>query len=145
MKLVIVIVITVFIFESVSCAGGTTAGENIAKEIEKTENKLLGFINNNLQDDIQKILEKVANNKLKDADETVEDRENLKFLAIAHHTGFKITISALMDLMETLDDATRIVMFAANIKRGDLEMGTLIYPFEYNAHRFGFERNVLPA
>lgn len=127
--------------ESLSSVGEKN-GVKISNDITKCKDKLLNFINNNLPNDIYQILKKVSENNLKDVHETLEDRENLRFLILAHHNGFTAITAMLMDLEEGLNEAADSVYQAAAIKRGDLDISNLIYPFEFYGHKCGFSRGV---
>lgn len=143
MKVKSFIVFILLIFQSLAeQKKGTDAGNSIAEDLTKSQNKFLGFIDDNLPDNIHAILEKISNNKLSEVQETLNDRINLQFLAIAHHNGIAALNAALRTLEETLIISTRIIMEAAALRRGELEVSTIIYPFEYHGHKCGFARNV---
>lgn len=59
-----------------------------------------------------------------------------------HYNGFIVLLAELMVLENELAKTTNKFMLAAANKRSDLEMSTLIQPFEYYGHKCGFARNV---
>lgn len=141
MDLTVLFLIIIVCFGSVLAQEGKS-GDDIVKDIVECQEKLLGFIDNNLTDDIQKLLEKVSSNHLKDVHETLADRENLRFLILAHHNGFSGVMAALMSIQEELTTATEVIYHKGAIKRGELDISNLIHPFEYYGHKCGFARNV---
>lgn len=81
---------------------------------------------------------------MKDVDKTVENKINLEFLVKQHFGGFKSLTTMLYDLEEEVDKIHDEILFASTVKRGNLDMSTLLYPFEYYGHKCGFRRRVLP-
>lgn len=139
------VIICIFFSNRVAIAEkeqGVINAKIIQKNIKECGKNFLGYIDKHLPDDIHKILEKVSNTEFKNLGESMENKINLESLKMEHLTGFNAILTAVMDFNEGVIDATEIVMKAAALKRGDLEMSTIIFPFEYPGHKCGFERNV---
>ncbi|KAL5278396.1 hypothetical protein ACFFRR_003182 [Megaselia abdita] len=133
---------TFFIISAFFWKGALTNNKNIDSDIQKCEKNLLDFINKHVPESISQLLKSVSEHKLKDVDKTVADRQKLEFLVIEHFNGFEVLHAKIMELTDNLAELTEDILKAATLKRGDLDMSTLIYPFEYYGHKCGFNRKV---
>lgn len=123
-------------------ADGGEKGKSMKKKIEEAENDLIKCIEKDYQDDIKKILNRFESNSFKKPTASAKDKQELHNLGAGYIEAIGLFLLKIQEMEYNLSNAVFDILREHYIKRGNLEMGTFLMPFEYFGHKCGFERNI---